>query len=538
MIFGRIKPLDAILATAEKKSLVRTLGPIQLTLLGVGAIIGTGIFVLTAAAAQKAGPGMMWSFVIAGAVCAFAALCYSELASMVPVSGSAYTYTYAVVGELLAWMVGWALILEYAVAASAVSVGWSGYFMGLMKSMTGLELPRALSAGPGWSFNGFIPHADFSHGVINIPAIVVALAVTTLLVIGTTESARVNAVLVAIKVAALTAFIALTLPALDKGNFSPFTPNGWFGPQGTTGMGVVGAAASIFFAYVGFDAVSTAAEETKNPQRNVPIGLIGSLAICTVFYLLVAAGAIGAIGAQPVLGLDGSIVAPGSVGFAQACATAAHAGDLVCSNEALAHVLRSINWTVVGNALGLAANLALPSVILMMMFGQTRIFFVMARDGLLPEKLASIHPRFKTPHIVTMVTGVFVAIGAALLPVGQLADISNSGTLFAFFMVAIAVLVLRVRDPNRPRPFRTPAIWFIAPMAAFGCLFLFFNLPVDAQLVLPVWGGVGLLLYFLYGYRKSHVARGVVEMHEQDADVPPMPVPPMPGAHTPGGRDA
>ena len=538
MIFGRIKPLDAILATAEKKSLVRTLGPVQLTLLGVGAVIGTGIFVLTAAAAQKAGPGMMWSFVIAGAVCAFAALCYSEIASMVPVSGSAYTYTYAVVGELLAWMVGWALILEYAVAASAVSVGWSGYFMGLLKSITGLELPQALSAGPVWTMNGLIPHADFTHGVINIPAIVVALAVTALLIIGTTESARVNAVLVAIKVSALTAFIILTLPVLDTGHFSPFAPNGWFGPAGTSGMGIVGAAASIFFAYVGFDAVSTAAEETKNPQRNVPIGLIGSLAICTIFYLLVAAGAIGAIGAQPVLGPDGSVVAPGSQGFAATCAMAAHAKDLVCSNEALAHVLREINWTVVGNALGLAANLALPSVILMMMFGQTRIFFVMARDGLLPEKLASIHPRFKTPHIVTMVTGIFVAIGAALLPVGQLADISNSGTLFAFFMVCLAVLVLRVKEPGRARPFRTPLVWVIAPTAAFGCVFLFFNLPVDAQLVLPIWGGIGLVLYFIYGYRKSHVGRGLVETHEQDSGIPPQPVPPLPGAHTPGGRDA
>ncbi|EQB00011.1 APA family basic amino acid/polyamine antiporter [Sphingobium wenxiniae] len=538
MIFGRIKPLDAILATAEKKSLVRTLGPIQLTLLGVGAIIGTGIFVLTAAAAQKAGPGMMWSFVIAGLVCAFAALCYSELASMVPVSGSAYTYTYAVVGELLAWMVGWALILEYAVAASAVSVGWSGYFMGLLKSVTGLELPQALSAGPVWTMNGLIPHADFTHGFINIPAIVIALAVTALLVIGTTESARVNAVLVAIKVAALTAFVVLTLPVLDTGNFSPFAPNGWFGPEGTSGMGIVGAAASIFFAYVGFDAVSTAAEETKNPQRNVPIGLIGSLAICTVFYLFVAAGAIGAIGAQPVVGPDGGPVAPGSQGFAIACATAAHAGDLVCSNEALAHVLRAINWTVVGNALGLAANLALPSVILMMMFGQTRIFFVMARDGLLPDKLASIHPRFKTPHVVTMVTGVFVAIAAALLPVGQLADISNSGTLFAFFMVSIAVLVLRVKDADRHRPFRTPLVWVIAPLATVGCVFLFLNLPVDAQMVLPIWGGFGLVLYFLYGHRKSHVGRGIIDIHEEDADAPPLPVPPMPGAPTPGGRDA
>ncbi len=524
----RVKPLDAILATAEKKSLHRSLGAFQLTMLGIGAIIGTGIFVLTAAAAQKAGPGMMWSFIIAGAVCAVAALCYSELASMVPVSGSAYTYTYAVVGELLAWMVGWALILEYAVAASAVSVGWSGYFMGLLKSVTGFTLPPLLSAGPTWSMNGLIPHADFSTGIVNVPAICVALAVTWLLMIGTTESARVNAVLVVIKIAALTAFIALTLPVLDTGNFSPFTPHGWFGPAGTSGMGVVGAAASIFFAYVGFDAVSTAAEETKNPQKNVPIGLIGSLAICTIFYLLVASGAIGAMGAQPVVGPDGAIVQPGSEGFKAACALAENAGTLVCSNEALAHVLRSINWPVVGNALGLAANLALPSVILMMLFGQTRIFFVMARDGLLPEKLATVHPKWKTPHIVTAMTGVFVAIAAALLPVGQLADISNSGTLFAFFMVSIAVLVLRVKDPARHRPFRTPAVWIVAPLSIVGCASLYFNLPVEAMLVLPVWGGLGLLIYFFYGYRKSHVGRGQIEVHEKDRDAPPSAVPPAP----------
>lgn len=527
MIFGRIKPLDAILATAEKKGLHRSLGAFQLTMLGIGAVIGTGIFVLTAAAAQKAGPGMMWSFVIAGAVCAVAALCYSELASMVPVSGSAYTYTYAVVGELLAWMVGWALILEYAVAASAVSVGWSGYFMGLMKSVTGFELPAALAAGPTWSMTGLVPHADFSGGIINIPAICVALAITWLLMIGTTESARVNAVLVVIKVVALTAFIALTLPVLETGNFSPFAPNGWFGPSGSSGMGVVGAAASIFFAYVGFDAVSTAAEETRNPQRNVPIGLIGSLGFCTIFYLLVAAGAIGAMGAQPVTGPDGSVVQPGSAGFVAACAMPANADALVCSNEALAHVLRVVNWPLVGNALGLAANLALPSVILMMMFGQTRIFFVMARDGLLPEKLATIHPRWHTPHIVTLVTGIFVAIGAALLPVGQLADISNSGTLFAFFMVAIAVLVLRIRDPHRHRPFRTPALFLVAPLSAAGCLFLYFNLPIDAMLVLPIWGGLGLVIYFLYGYRKSHVGRGLIDVPETAADAPPQPVPPI-----------
>ncbi|KQM17318.1 amino acid permease [Novosphingobium sp. Leaf2] len=504
-MFGRVKPLDAILATAEKKSLHRSLGPVQLTLLGVGAIIGTGIFVLTAAAAQKAGPGMMWSFVIAGFVCAVAALCYSELASMVPVSGSAYTYSYAVVGELLAWMVGWALILEYAVAASAVSVGWSGYFMGLVKSWTGFTLPPQLAAGPTWTLSG----VDFSHGIINVPAVVVALGVTLLLMRGTKESATFNAVLVAIKVAALTMFVVLALPRMNAEHFAPFAPNGWFGPAGSSGMGIIGAAASIFFAYVGFDAVSTAAEETKNPQRNVPIGLIGSLAICTVFYLLVAAGAIGAIGAQPTaLGVQ-----PGSAEFTAQCAALAAKGStpLVCSNEALAHVLRSINYTRAGDLIGLAANLALPSVILMMLYGQTRIFFVMARDGLLPAKLATIHPKWKTPHIVTLMTGVFVAIAAALLPVGQLADISNSGTLFAFFMVSVAVMILRVRDPGRVRPFRTPLIWVVAPVAALGCVGLFFNLPTEAMLVLPIWGAFGLAFYFLYGYRKSHVGRGIMD---------------------------
>ncbi|HEV2082728.1 MAG TPA: amino acid permease [Brevundimonas sp.] len=529
----RVKSLDAILATAEKKSLHRSLGPLQLTLLGIGAIIGTGIFVLTAAAAQKAGPGMMYSFVIAGAVCAVAALCYSELAAMAPVSGSAYTYTYAVMGELLAWCVGWALILEYAVAASAVSVGWSGYMLGQIENALGFDWPDLLQAGPVWSMNGWMPSPDFSAGLINVPAIIVAMAVTLLLMIGTTESARVNAVLVAIKVAALGAFVVLTLPIIDTANFSPFAPNGAFGPAGTSGMGIVGAAASIFFAYVGFDAVSTAAEETKNPQRNVPIGLIGSLAICTIFYLLVAAGAVGAIGAQPVLGADGSAVQPGSAAFTAACALAENSQALVCSNEALAHVLRVVGHEGVGNAVGTAAVLALPSVILMMIFGQTRIFFVMARDGLLPEAFSRVHPKWKTPHIVTLFTGMAVATAGALFPVGQLADISNSGTLFAFFMVSIAVLMLRVKDPTRRRPFKTPLVWIMAPLSAAGCAFLFWNLPHDAKMVLPIWGGIGLVIYLLYGIRKSHVGRGIVDVPELAADAPPGPVPPMPGAPSP-----
>ncbi|MFN3424649.1 MAG: amino acid permease [Novosphingobium meiothermophilum] len=511
-MFGRVKPLDAILATAEKKSLHRSLGPVQLTLLGVGAIIGTGIFVLTAEAAQKAGPGMMWSFVIAGFVCAVAALCYSELASMVPVSGSAYTYTYAVMGELLAWMVGWALILEYAVAASAVCVGWSGYFVGLLRDYVGLEIPAALANGP------------YAGGVVNLPALVIGLLVTWLLMLGTSESAKVNAILVAIKVGALSLFVFATFKYLsNEANFTPFTPNGW----GIIGVG--GAAASIFFAYVGFDAVSTAAEETKDPQRNVPIGLIGSLAICTIFYLLVAGGAIGAIGAQPVTGPAGEVLAPGSKALADQCAALAAMGQepLACSKEALAHVLKEVGWTKLGGVIGLAAGMALPSVILMMLFGQTRIFFVMARDGLLPEKLATIHPKWKTPHIVTGITGVFVAAAAAFLPVGKLADISNSGTLFAFFMVALAVLVLRRTEPNRHRPFRTPLIWLTAPLAIVGTLSLYLLLPFDAKMVLPLWGALGLVIYFGYSRSRSHVGRGLIEVHEDDADAPPQPVPPI-----------
>ena len=523
MIFGRTKSLDAILATAEKKGLHRTLGAFQLTMLGVGAVIGTGIFVLTSEAAQKAGPGMMISFIIAGFVCAVAALCYSELASMVPVAGSAYTYTYAVMGELLAWMVGWALILEYAVGASAVAVGWSGYFVGLMKSSFGIEIPLALSVGPS------------QGGIINMPAVVISLLVTWLLIIGTTESARVNAVLVAVKVAALTLFVALTLPVIKSEEFIPFFPNGW----GT--IGVVGAASSIFFAYVGFDAVSTAAEETKNPQRNVPIGLIGSLLICTVFYLLVSAGAIGAIGAQPVRGAAGEVLSPGSVELANQCASIVRQGlsePLACSREALAHVLREIGWVKVGNLIGLAAFVALPSVVLMMMFGQTRVFFVMARDGLLPEKLASVHPKFRTPHVVTGFTGIVVTLAAAFLPVGRLADYSNSGTLFAFAMVAISVLVLRRKDPTRKRPFRTPAVGIVAPLAIIGCVGLYAKLPLVAILVLPGWGLVGLLVYFLYSRSRSHVGRGIIEVPELGPDVPPLPVPPLPGAPTPGTRQA
>jgi len=540
MIFGRIKPLDAILATAEKKSLHRSLGAFQLTMLGIGAVIGTGIFVLTSEAAQKAGPGMLLSFIVAGFVCGVAALCYSELASMVPVSGSAYTYTYAVTGELLAWMVGWALILEYAVGASAVAVGWSNHAVGLLNGI-GMHFPPALSNADALMAHvylafGATPSEDLNHAIatggwINVPAMVVVAVITWLLVIGTSESARVNAILVAIKIVALTAFIALTIPVMKAENFDPFLPTGIGNPLSSSGLGVLGAAASIFFAYVGFDAVSTAAEETKNPQRNVPIGLIGSLAICTIFYLLVASGAIGAIGAQPVASAAGQILDPGTPEIAGRCAAIVTSGalePLVCSKEALVHVLEEIHWPVIGRLVGLAAVLALPSVVLMMMFGQTRVFFTMARDGLLPEKLASVHPKFRTPHVVTVVTGIAAAIAAAILPVGKLADYSNAGTLFAFFMVAVSVMVLRRTDPNRARPFRTPLVWVVAPLAIIGCTVLYLSLPLTAKLVLPGWGAIGLVIYFLYSRSRSHVGRGLIEVHELDPDAPPQPVPPVP----------
>ncbi|WP_395634555.1 amino acid permease [Sphingorhabdus sp.] len=481
MIFGRVKPLDAILATAEKKSLTRTLGAFQLTMLGIGAIIGTGIFVLTAEAANKAGPAMMISFVIAAVVCGLAALCYSELASMVPVSGSAYTYSYATFGEIIAWIVGWALVLEYAIAASAVSVGWSGYMVGLVENIFAIEVGNDFVAGP----------FDANPGIINVPAMLIALLCMALLLIGTKESARFNAILVAIKVSALMLFLVLALPAMNADNFQPFSPNGFFAKEvvdpitnNMVTVGVAAAAASIFFAYVGFDAVSTAAEETINPQRNIPIGLIGSLAICTIIYMLVAAGATGAVGAQP-------------------------GGELSQSKEALAFVLNEIGHGWAGKLVAISAAVALPSVILMMMFGQTRIFFVMARDGLLPDMFSKLHPKYGTPHVVTLCTGIFVALFAALFPVGKLADISNSGTLFAFFTVAVGVMILRRTNPDRPRPFRTPLYFLVCPLAAAGCVFLFFQLSGYTELMFLGWTTIGLVVYFLYSRRRSHVGQGI-----------------------------
>ena len=478
MLFERIKPLDQILAAAEKKGLKRQLGAFDLTMLGIGAIIGTGIFVLTAVAANKAGPGMMYSFVIAGFVCALTALIYAEIAAMVPVAGSAYTYSYAVLGELVAWMVGWALILEYAVAAGAVAVGWSGYANGFLREI-GYGLPVALTAGPGDTIT--LADGTTARGGFNLIACIISLLVTWLLVIGTSKSAKFTAVLVLVKVAALLAFIFIALPAVNSANFEPMLPNGWGTPL--SGTGVLGAAASIFFAYVGFDAVSTAAEETKNPNRNIPIGLIGSLAICTVFYLLVSYAAIGTTGAPP-------------------------GGVLSQSKEPLAFVLRNLGWPQLGNAVGIAAIVALPSVILMMIYGQTRILFTMSRDGLMPKMFSDIHPRYFTPHKVTIVTGVAVSLFAAMFPVDALADISNSGTLFAFFVVAAGVMILRRVEPNRARPFKTPLVWIVGPLAMAGCALLFVSLGWYTIKLFLIWAVIGIIVYFGYARSRSILAHG------------------------------
>ena len=486
----RVKSLDAILDASERKPLCRSLGPIQLTLLGVGSTIGTGIFVLTAEAAQQAGPGMIVSFVLAALVCGVATLCYAELAAMVPVSGAAYAYTYASFGELWAWTVGWALVLEYAITGSAVAVGWSGYLVGLLAHCSlHLIIPPSLANGP------------FTGGIVNLPAMVISMVVTLLLVRGTRESARVNAVFVALKVCVLGVFIVLSLPLLRSSNFHPFAPVGI--------TGIAGASASIFFTFVGFDAVATAAEETKEPQRNVPLGLFGALSFVTLIYIGVAIGVTGAYGAQPLFSVHGEHLFTGTSAFGKECRSIAELGGrlpLVCSNEALAFVLRQVGYPVFGNLLGLAAFLALPSVILMMIYGQTRVFFVMARDGLLPTALARVHPRWQTPHVVTFSTGAAVTAAAAFLPVGRLAAIANSGTLFAFILVSLGALRLRRTDPHRVRPFRVAALGAIAPISVAGCVLLYLFLSKEAKLVLPIWSAIGLVIYGIYGRRKSRFA--------------------------------
>ena len=439
-----------------------TLSWFHLIPLGVGAIVGTGIYTLIGVGANLAGPAVLLSFLIAGAVCACAALAYAEVATMIPVSGSAYTYSYVVLGEIIAWVVGWSLILEYSLVVSAVAVGWSGYAVGFLNAV-GVHLPTALSVG------------FYAGGLINLPAIAIIGVVVGLLSLGTRESATVNAVLVAVKIIALGLFVVVAGPHFHAANFHPFMPYGFAGKDiAGTRHGVMAAAAIIFFAFYGFDALSTAAEETKNPGRDLPIGIIGSMVACTAIYVAVAA------------------VAVGAMSYAR----------FANSPEPLALILRELGqgWTAI--AIGAAAVIALPTVILAFLYGQSRIFFVMARDGLLPATLAKVNPRTGTPVRMTLATGVVVAVLAGLAPLDQIASLANAGTLAAFTAVSACLLVLRRRAPDQPRVYRTPLAWVVGPLAIAGCLYLFWNLPVRTRLFFAAWNIIGLVCYFLWRLRR------------------------------------
>ena len=450
----------------EHHRLAKTLGWPHLVALGVGAIVGTGILTLIGVGAGKAGPAVILSFAIAGLICACAALAYAEVATMIPASGSAYTYSYVVFGELIAWMIGVALILEYSLVVSAVAVGWSGYAAGFLESI-GAGLPAALINGPELS------------GVINLPAIFIIVVVAGLLLAGTRESATLNAILVVIKLAALALFIAVALPVFDASNFQPFMPNGFprTGPPGSE-VGVMAAAAIIFFAFYGFDAIATAAEEAKDPSRDLAIGIVGSMILCVIIYMVVAAAAIGAVA---------------TTRFAD-------------SPEPLALILREINQGWAARVLGASAVIALPTVILAFFFGQSRIFFTVARDGLLPASLARVSKR-GTPVRITIFTAIVVSIIAGLVPLADIAALANAGTLAAFVAVCAAMLVLRVREPDRIRKFRTPLPWVIGIGGILGCLYLFISLPTKTQLFFLGAQGIGLILYAIYGSGAAARAR-------------------------------
>jgi len=458
----RRKPIE-LDDLAEHQRLKPTLSWWHLVALGVGAVVGTGIYTLVGVGADLAGPGVVVSFLVAGAVCACAALAYAEVAGAIPASGSAYTYSYVALGELFAWIVGWALILEYSLVVSAVAVGWSGYASGFMASI-GVELPTALIASP---------HAG---GLINLPALVIVGLVAGLLTAGTRESATLNAVLVVVKLAALVLFVAVALPHFDAARFDPLMPYG-FARQDVDGVqrGVMAAAAIIFFAFYGFDAVSTAAEEAKRPSRDLPIGIVGSLAICTIIYVGVAMAAIGAL--------------PFTV-FAK-------------SPEPLSLVLRSVGSGWAAALVSAAAVVALPTVILAFLYGQSRIFFVMARDGLLPQALAKVSPQTGTPVRITLLTAVVVGALAAFVPLDEIAALANAGTLVAFIAVAACLMVLRRTRPDLPRRFRTPAAWIVGPAAITGCAYLFSSLPTKTHIAFTVWLAVGLALYAVWSARRA-----------------------------------
>lgn len=454
------------LPDTEASGFKRVLGAMDLTSLGIGAIIGTGIFVITGTAAAKyAGPGIILSFLFAGLACAFAALAYAEVASMIPASGSAYTYAYTAFGEIFAWMIGWILILEYVVATAAVSIGWSGYFVKILHNV-GIDLPVAWVNAPGTA----------EGAIINLPAILIALAVTYVLIRGVRESVNTNTLFVFIKVGVLLLFIAITLGHINPGNWEPFLPNG-FG-------GVMTGAATIFFAFIGFDAVSNAAEETKNPQRDLPIGIIASLLVCTAFYV-----AIGAI----FTGIIPQSLYP----------------TLENNPAPLAFALEYVGKGWAAALLSVGAVAGITSVLVVMLMGMPRIFFAMARDGLIPKVFTAVHKRYGTPHRTTLLTGVAVAVLAGLTPISAVAELANIGTLTAFIVVAVGAWVLRYTRPEWKRGFRIPFIPVVVIGTILSCGYLIVSLPTITIQRFLIWLAIGLVVYFLYGIRHSNLGKKV-----------------------------
>jgi len=472
---------------ADKGTLRRSLGKLNLTALGVGSIIGTGIFVLTGtAASQNAGPALIISMVIAGIACAFAGLCYAELASMIPVAGSAYTYAYATVGEVFAWIIGWDLILEYALSMSTIAVGWSGYFVSLMRDL-GWTVPAAFTASPGVPVA--LAEGGVVAGVFNVPAAVIVLLVTALLVVGIRESANTNTLLVVIKSVVLVIFVAAGIAYVRRENLTPFVPpnTGEFGHFGWSG--VLRGSAVMFFAYIGFDAVSTAAQEAKNPQRDLPFAILVSLALCTVLYIAVA---IVLIGIVPYTKLN--VADPIAVG------------------------IEATGLTWFSPVVKVSALFGLFSTMLVQLLGQTRIFFSMSRDGLLPPLFGRVHPRFRTPHLSTILTGSIVAVAAGLLPLTTLSQLVSMGTLLAFTLACIGIVILRRTSPSLERPFRTPGMPWVPALGALACVVQMVGLPWETWARLIIWLVVGMLVYVAYGRHHAVAARERHIPHPAAAD--------------------
>jgi APA family basic amino acid/polyamine antiporter len=455
----RRKPVAALLDDAgpHRGGLRRALGALDLTALGIGAIIGAGIFVMTGVGARQAGPGLIVSFILAGVACTMAALCYAEFAAMIPVAGSAYSYSYATMGELVGWIIGWDLVLEYAVGAAAVAVGWSGYFRVILDGI-GIHLPHAIAFAPG----------SEPGAIVNLPALLVVLLISAVLYVGIRESARLNSAIVGIKLCAVAIVILVGMFFIRPHNWTPFAPFGW--------PGISKGAAYIFFAYIGFDAVSTAAEEVVDPGRDLPRGILWSLFVCTALYIAVAA------------------VLTGMVPFGEIDKNAPLAS---------AFVVRGLNF--IGGVVSMGAVMGLTSVLLVLLLGQSRIFFAISRDGLLPPAFSRVHPRFLTPYIPTVLTGAAVGVTAALLPIQDIAELTNIGTLFAFVLVCLGVWILRYIDPDQHRPFRTPFVPLVPIVGALSCLYLMASLPIVTWIRFFVWMAIGLVIYFSYSRFHSHV---------------------------------